>query len=108
MGLTFIKKSVKVEAFQMTLERRVSNIDWPKWMHEAWNKDRKTIGSLYPTEKGTEKGTGKGTVSIGTLEGQMVVSWNDWIIKGVKGEIYPCKPDIFELTYDAIKQKQYQ
>ena len=39
---------------------------------------------------------------IKTLEGQMEVSINDWVIKGVNGEFYPCKPDIFELTYEEI------
>lgn len=38
---------------------------------------------------------------IGTLEGDLIVSPNDWIICGVKGEYYPCKPDIFEATYEA-------
>ena len=37
---------------------------------------------------------------IKTLEGEMVISPNDWIIKGVKGELYPCKPDVFEQTYE--------
>jgi hypothetical protein len=39
---------------------------------------------------------------IRTLEGDMTISKGDYIIKGVKGEFYPCKPDIFELTYDKI------
>lgn len=39
-------------------------------------------------------------IYIETLEGRMEVSENDYVIKGVKGEIYPCKPDIFEATYD--------
>ena len=38
---------------------------------------------------------------INTLEGDMMVSEGDWIITGVKGEHYPCKPDIFEMTYEA-------
>lgn len=38
---------------------------------------------------------------IGTLEGNMVASPGDWIIHGVKGELYPCKPDIFAATYEA-------
>lgn len=38
--------------------------------------------------------------SIETLEGQYVVCPGDWIIKGVKGEFYPCKSDIFEMTYE--------
>lgn len=39
---------------------------------------------------------------IATLEGPMRVSPGDWIITGVKGERYPCKPDIFEATYEAV------
>lgn len=39
---------------------------------------------------------------IKTLEGLMQVSKDDYVIRGVKGEFYPCKPDIFELTYDKI------
>ena len=93
--LRFTKKPVVIEAFQMTEERRASNADWPEWMHQAWQLDREAPGSLYPTEEGT----GDGTLSIGTLEGPHLVSWGDWIIRGVKGELYPCKPDIFEATY---------
>jgi len=40
------------------------------------------------------------TPIIHTLEGDLIASVGDWIIKGVKGEFYPCKPDIFEATYD--------
>jgi hypothetical protein len=39
---------------------------------------------------------------IPTLEGEMLARQNDWIIRGVKGEVYPCKPDIFEATYEAV------
>ena len=38
---------------------------------------------------------------ISTLEGTMVASGHDWIIRGVKGELYPCKPDIFAATYES-------
>ncbi|MBB5277765.1 hypothetical protein HNR26_003854 [Rhizobium rosettiformans] len=41
-------------------------------------------------------------VHIGTLEGTMVASPGDYIIRGVKGEVYPCKPDIFAQTYEAV------
>lgn len=41
-------------------------------------------------------------IGIETLEGTMHASPGDWIIKGVKGEFYPCKPDIFELTYESV------
>lgn len=39
---------------------------------------------------------------IVTLEGTMVASKGDWVIRGVKGEFYPCKPDIFDATYEAV------
>ncbi|GAG70556.1 unnamed protein product [marine sediment metagenome] len=41
---------------------------------------------------------------ITTLEGDMTANIFDWIIKGIEGEFYPCKPDIFEQTYDEVKQ----
>lgn len=40
---------------------------------------------------------------IGTLEGPLTVSPGDYIIRGVKGEIYPCKPDIFAATYEEVE-----
>lgn len=43
-------------------------------------------------------------IHIGTLEGVMIASPGDYILQGVKGEIYPCKPDIFELTYEPAKE----
>lgn len=42
-------------------------------------------------------------VVIETLEGNMLASKGDYIIKGIKGEFYPCKPDIFEATYEPVK-----
>ena len=43
-----------------------------------------------------------GILMIKTLEGDMKVSINDYVIKGIKGEFYPCKPDIFEKTYEKV------
>lgn len=43
------------------------------------------------------------TILIKTLEGTMMASKNDFIIKGIKGEFYPCKPDIFEQTYEKVE-----
>jgi hypothetical protein len=43
-----------------------------------------------------------GTMLIDTLEGTMIAQPGDWIIRGVKGELYPCKPDIFAATYDMV------
>jgi len=44
---------------------------------------------------------------IDTLEGFHEVTPGDWIITGVKGERYPCKPDIFEATYELVKEEQH-
>jgi len=43
------------------------------------------------------------SLTIPTLEGNMQAMKNDWIIKGVNGEFYPCKPDIFEKTYEKVE-----
>lgn len=45
-----------------------------------------------------------GDVIIETLEGMMTARPGDWLIKGVQGEMYPCKPDIFEETYEAVEE----
>ena len=50
---------------------------------------------------GTVRYCGDGSALIKTLEGVMVAEIGDWIIRGVNGELYPCKPDIFEKTYEA-------
>ncbi len=47
--------------------------------------------------------TRKPAFVIPTLEGPMVASSGDWIIRGIKGEFYPCKPDIFAATYDPAE-----
>ena len=56
------------------------------------------------TEGKAESPVGKGwnhIMRITTLEGIMTAEIGDWIIRGVKGELYPCKREIFEMTYDA-------
>jgi hypothetical protein len=44
------------------------------------------------------------TIQMPTLEGLMIANPKDWIIKGIKDEFYPCKPDIFEETYDLVEE----
>ncbi len=63
----------------------------------------------YSAKDANGKETGRGIIHeaperfvVDTLEGPLQVSEGDWIIKGVKGEYYPCKPDIFELTYERV------
>lgn len=87
----FRKKPVEIEAFEFR-----KGVDWPEWFAIAVG-DGKVI--IY----GTEGRAGKSTCAeIPTLEGDMTASEGDWIIRGVKGELYPCKPDIFAVTYEPI------
>ncbi len=88
------KKPVVIEAFQMTSKARWDNRDWPEWLNKAWNLDHEEDGAVYP-RLGDE-------LSIYTLEGVMTVTMGDWIIQGISGELYPCKPEIFEETYEAV------
>ena len=45
-----------------------------------------------------------GRLKITTMEGDIFAEYGDWIIKGIKGEFYPCKPDIFEMTYELLNE----
>lgn len=57
----------------------------------------------YGAHPNDAHGTGNPVWQIHTLEGAHIVSVGDWVIRGVKGEFYPCKPDIFVATYDAVE-----
>lgn len=90
------KKPVVIQAFQMTKEQRWDNSEWPHWLHKAWNTKGEGALFINPDDPKRER------LVIGTLEGVHRVEWNDWIIKGIKGELYACKPDIFDATYEAV------
>lgn len=63
-----------------------------------WLGNKEEIKYFYP-----ECCFDDGVVYIDTLEGTMKAKYGDYIIKGVSGEFYPCKPDIFEQTYEVAK-----
>jgi hypothetical protein len=100
MNNQFRKRPVVIEAFQMTEARRQDNSEWPTWLNLAWNNEAGVIGSVFPMYYNLSDGTDQ--LCITTLEGIMTVGWNDYIIQGVQGELYACKPDIFELTYEEV------
>ena len=95
----FRKKPVVIEAFQMTEARKSDNSEWPAWLNEAWNRDPLDGGALYTHRDGE----GGRAMFIRTLEGEHRVTPGDFIIQGVKGELYPCKPDIFAATYEPVE-----
>lgn len=92
--MKYKKKPVEVEAVKFLgfygKERNFS--ERPEWLETALYVD-KTIEFFDIPEK----------LTIHTLEGDMFVSPDDYIIKGVQDELYPCKPDIFEQTYEKVK-----
>ena len=98
MQTKFRKKPVVIEAFQMTPERRQDNRDWPEWLNRAWNGNLGEAGTVQRTAPDDTEPIDE--LAIITLEGVHRVSWGDWIIQGVKGELYSCKPDIFASTYE--------
>jgi hypothetical protein len=81
----FRKKPVEIEARQLTHESGPQIWEW---------------ADSKPTYGPDGKITG---LRIYTLEGDMQADFGDWIIKGVQGEFYPCKPDIFEATYEPVE-----
>ena len=68
---------------------------------EQWWPGKKVAGVEYPAPDRPSSLIGEYGF-IQTLEGGMYATPGDWIITGVKGEIYACKPDIFEATYEAV------
>lgn len=82
MSNKYRKKPVVIEAWQNSDEN-----EFPSWVANA--------------DIGREPG---GVILINTLEGVMKAMPGDYIIKGVKGEVYPCKPDIFEATYEVANE----
>lgn len=83
----FRKKPVVIEAIQ-----------WDN----TWETIQK-IACFENASKPTDWDKEKQTLVIHTLEGDMTAFVGDWIIKGVNGEVYPCKPDIFKKTYEETE-----
>lgn len=85
--MKYRKKPVVIEAWQF---------DAPQFMPQpGWFLDAMAAGKIY------YQGGRNPYYTIETLEGKMRAVSGDWIIKGVKDEIYPCKPDIFAATYEV-------
>lgn len=84
------KKPVVIEAVQ-----------WFEGMEIDGVKDRAQL-----SEKWLDKTVDDGRYYIETLEGDHTVSNGDWVITGVKGEKYPCKPDVFEMTYEKVEDEE--
>lgn len=91
------KKPVEVEAIQWTGDNTLQvirfmgqDVDFDRYME----RDKFSDYVDYARKEG---------LKIHTLEGEMTASVGDYIIKGVQGEFYPCKPDIFEATYEKVE-----
>jgi len=89
--MKYRKKPVEIEAFQISEQTE----------HEIkkWSGGAVFASPVLEPSDNNPRGV---YWQIRTLEGVMTAIPNDWIIKGVKGELYPCKPDIFELTYEKV------
>ena len=85
----FRKKPIVIEAVTW-FGKYTDTGEWPEWFNDAV---RSGVITIYPDS---------GDLIIATLEGEHVARRGDKIIQGVKGELYPCKPDIFESTYEGV------
>ena len=93
----YAKKPVVIEAIQWTGENAIS-------IMEFVGKGKLQVSSPPRHYEFDHDVTNEMvTIKIPTLEGDMICQRNDYVIKGIKGECYPCKPDIFELTYELVR-----
>lgn len=99
MGTKYRKKPVEIEAIEWTGTNINEVLDFIN-EDDRWKEG---IDSKYVGGPEIEHTPTLGTLDIPTLEGTMTASPNDWIIRGIKGEIYPCKPDIFQGSYDKVE-----
>ncbi len=83
------KKPVVIEARQFARDADIGEL--ARWCGSEW---------FFDHNRQDPRGKPLQVIRIPTLEGTMRAEPGDWIIKGVKGEFYPCKPDIFEATYE--------
>lgn len=93
----YVKKPVEVEAIQLKEDNIIEVFDF---LDGANYKETKSAEELQYFSKAMLE---QGYIEIETLEGMMKASFGDYIIKGIKGEFYPCKPDIFIATYEEVK-----
>lgn len=91
--MKFRKKPIVIEAF-LWLGNAFQKDD-PLWIIEAIGE-----GTVWFVNLGSPECK----LCIGTREGIMQANIGDWIICGVKGEIYPCKPEIFDATYEVVEK----
>jgi len=81
----------------MKFRKKPVVIEAVRYMGDNFNDIRQFVGKDFPLHQ-----LGDDKLGIQTLEGVMWVSPGDWVICGVKGEFYPCKPDIFKATYEPV------
>lgn len=93
----YVKKPVEVEAIQLKEDNIIEVFDF---LDGANYKETKSAEELQYFSKAMLE---QGYIEIETLEGMMKASFGDYIIKGIKGEFYPCKPDIFIATYEEVR-----
>lgn len=92
---------VTVEPADMSVEITDDNLHNVKWERVPDWLPKPLLEVDGPVQPGDIRRFGEMLI-IGTLEGNMSADVGDWIIRGVKGEVYPCKPDIFAATYEAV------
>lgn len=90
------KKPVVIEAF-LFKRNAFGHVEAPSWMYEACAKGVAVIKEFRAPLAGDKR-----VCEIKTLEGVMTANEGDYIIRGVEGELYPCKADIFEKTYERV------
>ena len=98
--IRYRKKPVVIEAFQWTEESSKERESWPDWLLEATAKRRDQVGAVYQSSLNSEHWY------INTLKDPLKFTFDEWIAKGSKGELYPVKGEIFEETYEKVDENQ--
>jgi hypothetical protein len=98
----FRKKPVEIDAIQYTAPIYSNIRDFIESFGDNPSEIIFKVFDNHNENMNISNMSGTSHLAVRTLEGDMKITHGDWIIRGVKGEYYPCKHDIFKLTYDII------
>ena len=95
--MKYRKKPVVVEAFLLVDD---DTLKWPDWMRACLGSQYGTVNWAYHEETGALCG-----LLISTPFGRLCAPFGSWIIRANEGELYPCKPSVFDATYEPVEEE---
>ena len=99
--MTYVSRTVEVQAFQLTAKRSESNSDWPEWLNRAWNKGSSEIGAVR------RLGDSKSLIVV-CPGGERIVNLGDWIVRDDQGELLVLDDQTFKKKFVVFVENHHR